>query len=1058
MGLDNFPISLFSDIDENQLTALPDGIGQLSKLDSLEIAGKQLSALPDGIGQLSNLSALDIGHNQLSALPDWIGQLSNLWSLSIGFNQLSALPDRIGQLSNLFSLDMWVNNQLSALPDRIEELSNLSALNITGNQLSTLPDWIGQLSNLTSLSIGGNQISALPDGIGQLSNLSSLSIGFIEFSTLPDGIGQLSNLSSLSIGFNQLSALPDWIGQLSNLSSLNIGGNQLSALPDGIGQLSNLSSLSIGGNQLSALPDGIEQLSNLSSLDIYNNQLSALPDGIEQLSNLSSLNIRNNQLSALPDWIGQLSNLSSLDITGNQLSALPDGIGQLSNLSSLSIGFNQLSALPDWIGQLSNLSSLSIGGNQLSALPDGIGQLSNLSSLNIRNNQLSALPDWIGQLSNLSSLDIRNNQLSALPDGIGQLSNLSSLDIGGNPLSALPDWIGQLSNLSSLDIRNNQLSTLPDWIGQLSNLSSLDISYNKLSALPDWIGQLSNLSSLDIRNNQLSALPDWIGQLSNLSFLRIDENPLIDPPIEIAKQGIEAIRNYFEEKKKVGSEKVYEAKLLIVGEPGAGKTSLQRKLLNVNSPLPEKDESTKGIDIADWPYAYENDEITIHIWDFGGQQILKATHSFFMNRGAVFVLLADSRSDNTDYFDWLYRIETFAGDSPVILVHNEHDDRPKEINMNQLSQRFPEIQSPLRCNLAKVKIEERGNEFSEVVNKIQYEISRLDVMGQELPKSWVSIRNKLVKIADDGKFFISKEKFLSICETSAIDRKKAKFISQYLHDIGAILHFQDDPILEHVVIIQPEWATDAVYQLIEDVKILKNYGRFAFNDLNSIWTKECYQDQYHTLIQLMKNFQLCYEIPSQKGNYILPQLLRYQPQEYSWDGEGNLFIEYVYPDYYLTDIMTRFIVNSHDLIENHDFVWRNGVVLAKDEQRAEIVADENRQRIKVRISGDFKNNLLVTIMDIFRKIHKDYSKMKVELKVPCNCEKCSMTLNPKLFDYEELLAYLKMNITKTWCSNSGELIDIQELIDYYIPNQYKENKNKNDQYDDISYQPPVEFS
>ena len=887
---------------------------------------------------------------------------------------------------------------------------------------------------------------------------TELNLQYLLLEEVPPSLGELVQLEKLELNDNQLTTLPDWIGQLSNLSSLYIDSNQLSALPDRIGQLSNLSSLNISYNQLSALPDWIGQLSNLSSLNIRNNKLSALPDWIGQLSNLSSLNICNNQLSALPDWIGQLSNLSSLNIRNNKLSALPDWIGQLSNLSYLNIRNNKLSALPDWIGQLSNLSYLDIGSNQLSALPDGIGQLSNLSSLNIRNNKLSSLPDGIGQLSNLFSLDISGNQLSALPDWIGQLSNLSSLDIRNNKLSALPDWIGQLSNLSYLDIGSNQLSALPDGIGQLSNLSYLDISGNQLSSLPDGIGQLSNLFSLDISGNQLSALPDGIGQLSSLSSLRIDENPLIDPPIEIAKQGIEAIRNYFEEKKKAGSEKVYEAKLLIVGEPGAGKTSLQRKLLNINSPLPEKDESTKGIDIADWPYVYENHEITIHIWDFGGQQILKATHSFFMNRGAVFVLLADSRSDNTDYFDWLYRIETFAGDSPVILVHNEHDDRPKEINMNQLSQRFPEIQSPLRCNLAKVKIEERGNEFSEVVNKIQYEISRLDVMGQELPKSWVSIRNKLVKLADDGKFFISKEKFLSICETSAIDRKKAKFISQYLHDIGAILHFQDDPILEHVVIIQPEWATDAVYQLIEDVKILKNYGRFAFNDLNSIWTKECYQDQYHTLIQLMKNFQLCYEIPSQKGNYILPQLLRYQPQEYSWDGEGNLFIEYVYPDYYLPDIMTRFIVNSHDLIENHDFVWRNGVVLAKDEQRAEIVADENRQRIKVRISGDFKNNLLVTIMDIFRKIHKDYSKMKVELKVPCNCEECSMTLNPKLFDYEELLAYLKKNITKIWCSNSGKLIDIQELIDYYIPNQYKENKNKNDQCDDISYQPPVEFS
>ncbi len=837
--------------------------------------------------------------------------------------------------------------------------------------------------------------------------------------------------TELNLQFLLLEEVPPSLGELVQLKKLELSNNNLTTLPDGIRKLSNLSSLNILNNQLSALPDWIGQLSNLSSLNIAGNQLSALPDWIGQLSNLSSLDIRSNQLSALPDWIRKLSNLSSLDIGFNQLSALPDGIGQLSNLSSLSIARNQLSALPDGIGQLSNLSSLNIAGNQLSALPDGIKKLSNLSSLNIAGNQLSALPDGIGQLSNLSSLNISYNKLSALPDGIRQLSNLSSLNISYNKLSALPDRIRKLSNLSSLNIRNNKLSALPDGIRKLSNLSSLNIRNNKLSALPDGIGQLSNLSSLNIRNNKLSALPDGIGQLSNLSSLYIDENPLIDPPIEISEQGIEAIRNYFEEKKKVGSEKVYEAKLLIVGEPGAGKTSLQRKLLNINTPLPKKDESTRGIDVVDWLYVYENHKTNIHIWDFGGQQILKATHSFFMNRGAVFVLLADSRSDNTDYFDWLYRIETFAGNSPVIIVHNEHDDRPKEINMNQLSQRFPEIQTPLSCNLAKVKMEERGKEFQVVLKKIQDELSKLDVMGQELPKSWVSIRNDLENQATTGKFYITKEQFLSICETYAIDREKAKFISKYLHDIGAILHFQNDPILEHLVIIQPEWATDAVYQLIEDATIQKNYGRFIFNDLNDIWKEEYYQEQYHALIQLMKNFQLCYEIPTQKENYILPQLLRYQPKEYSWDGKGNLFIEYVYPDYYLPDIMTRFIVNNHDLIENHDYVWRNGVVLIKDGQRAEVVADENRQRIKVRVSGDFKNNVLVTIMDTFRKIHKDYPKMKVEIKVPCNCEQCVSSTEPTLFDLQFLKTRLKNRRFRVECKKPPYFeIKIQELIEY----------------------------
>ncbi len=895
----------------------------------------------------------------------------------------------------------------------------------------------------TELDLRSLRIENLPEKLFFLSNLSSLDISFNKLTFLSEKIELLSNVTSLKIHGNILDSLPKNINKLKNLSYLDIGFNKLTSIPFNINQLSKLSYLDIGLNNLLLIPDCIGELSKLHTLNICNNELHDLPESIVKLSNLKYLDIHKNKLSSLPKKIFELFNLTYLDISQNNLISLPEEFNKLINLSKLSLRENKFISLPSTITQLKNLYELDISFNKLTSLPDDIGNLSNLKYLYIRGNYLTLLPDSIGNLSNLPNFSIDFNKLTSLPDSIGNLSNISTLSIRGNNIIFLPDTICQLTNLSSLNLSNNQLTSIPDNIHNLSNLTHLDIGGNNLISIPETIGQLKKLSYLNVRKNQLKSLPDTISKLSNLRSIIVYDNPLINPPIEVVKQGIEAIRNYFEEKTK-GFDKVFEAKLLIVGEPGAGKTSLQRKLLNIHSLLPEKEESTKGIDIVDWNYTYKNQRIKIHIWDFGGQQILKATHSFFMNHGAVFVLLADSRSDNTDYFDWLYRIETFAGHSPVILVHNELDDRPKEININQLSQRFSEFKMPLRCNLAKVKQEDRGDEFNEVVKKIQYEISKLDVMGQELPSSWISIRNELVNLATTGNFFISKVNFISICEHFDVNYENSKFISQYLHAIGAILHFQDDPILNHLVIIQPEWATDAVYKLIENITIQQNYGRFSFDDLNGIWEKECYQDQYHALIQLIKNFQLCYEIPSQQRNYILPQLLPYQPQEYSWDGKGNLLIEYVYPDYYLTDIMTRFIVNSHDLIENHDFVWRNGVVLSKGEQRAEIMSDENRQRIKIRISGDFKYNLLITIMDTFDKIHKDYPKMKIEIKVPCNCNHCKISLEPTFYDLQYLRTRLKNRRFRVECKNPPYYtVDIQDLIEYLgsyeILETYEEN-------------------
>ena len=52
-------------------------------------------------------------------------------------------------------------------------------------------------------------------------------------------------------------------------------------------------------------------------------------------------------------------------------------------------------------------------------------------------------------------------------------------------------------------------------------------------------------------------------------------------------------------------EYVFEAKLILVGEPEAGKTSLVKKLLDPESPLNKEEPLTKGIDIMQWIFPYK---------------------------------------------------------------------------------------------------------------------------------------------------------------------------------------------------------------------------------------------------------------------------------------------------------------------------------------------------------------------------------------------------------------------------------------------------------------------
>jgi len=287
-----------------------------------------------------------------------------------------------------------------------------------------------------------------------------------------------------------------------------------------------------------------------------------------------------------------------------------------------------------------------------------------------------------------------------------------------------------------------------------------------------------------------------------------------------------------------------------------------------------------------------------------------------------------------------------------------------------------------------------------------------------------------LELVRDGINYIPLYKFFEICE--GFDEKGALILSQYLHDIGVVLHFQDDPILCHIVIINPEWGTGAVYKAIDTPSVMRNHGKFCRNDLPMIWADDQYQGKFDVLLQLMKNFQLCYEIPSDQGRYILPQLLPYQPVDYQWDGKNNLVVEYRY-SYYIKNIIIRFIVNSNEYIEDHDrTVWQNGVVLTNKEYgaRAEIVVDEVNRLIRIKVSGAFKKEFLAIIMDRMLSVHEAYSpKLSYETMVPCNCSECKNNEKPYLYKLNDLHRFMEKGIETIQCYNSFELVYVAPMIE-----------------------------
>ncbi|MBP5973231.1 leucine-rich repeat domain-containing protein [Brasilonema sp. CT11] len=753
-----------------------------------------------------------------------------------------------------------------------------------------------------------------------------------------------------------------------------------------------------------------------TELDLSGNELTVLPPSIGKLTQLKKLILGKYELNDAGKIVGTIA---------NNLSALPAEIGQLDHLEELQVVDNRLSCLPAEIGQLTNLQSLDLCFNRLSALPAEIVQLTKVQSLNLSNNQLSALPAEIGQLTKVQTLNLSSNQLSALPAEIGQLTNLQSLHLSYNQLSALPAEIGQLTNLQSLHLRINQLSALPAEIVQLTNLQSLHLSYNQLSALPAEIGQLTNLQTLDLWGNQLNSLPKEIGRLTKITDLRLDDNPLTSLPPEIRTKESRAILEFYRQQLEQETDYLYEAKLLIVGEGGAGKTTLAKKIQDQNYQLQQDEISTEGIDVIQWKFPFSTDrEFQVNIWDFGGQEIYHTTHQFFLTKRSLYVVVADTRKEDTDFYYWLKVVELQSDNSPLLIIKNEKQERKREINERELRHQFTNFKETLTTNLAT----NRG--LPEILKNIKSYIQNLPHVGTELPKTWVKVREAL---EHDSREYISLEEYLTICQKYGFTTNKDKFqLSGYLHDLGVCLHFQDDDLLRKTVILKPTWGTDAVYKVLDNSQVIENLGQFDRNDLAKIWHDNKYTDMRSELLQLMIKFKLCYKIPNRPDNlpdtYIAPQLLCANQPDYTWDETNNLILRYEY-DFMPKGILTRFIVETHFWIEQQKLVWKNGVVLSKDQTRAEVIENYNQREIKIRVAGNRKKELLAVVTHELEKIHQSFERLKYETFVPCNCSSCQGSQTPYAYPLDALHKRLKAGRKQIECEKSFQMVDVRKLID-----------------------------
>ncbi len=532
-----------------------------------------------------------------------------------------------------------------------------------------------------------------------------------------------------------------------------------------------------------------------------------------------------------------------------------------------------------------------------------------------------------------------------------------------------------------------------------SNARSLDLGGLGLMTLPPEIGNLTGLTGLSLFDNQFTALPESLRGLKTLTELYLHGNdPLGIPPEVLGPTWREVVSGkspakpadildyYF--RIRAARRPLNEAKLILVGRGGVGKTSLVNRLLFNRFDKDEK--KTEGIRISGWKLRLRGSEdVRLNLWDFGGQEIMHATHQFFLTQRSLYLLVLEGRqgAEDADAEYWLKLIESFGAESedevsPVIVVLNKSAENPFDLNRRALRQKYPFIRDFIATDCAE------GAGMNELRTAIDRETDQLKHLRAAFPASWFTVKDALSKLTEGRvrKSFLTFDEYRALCaEHGEKDHGAQDSLATHLHNLGIALNYKDDPRLRDMHVLNPHWVTNGIYKILNSPLLNRQNGEIRLGDAAQILNPPEYPRNMHRfLFDLMKKFQLCFSYPDDDTHYLIPELLDKQEADEAaqFNPTECLNFEYRYP-ILPEGLLPRFIVRTHGLSTGLPR-WRTGVILAFEGNRALVKADVQDKRVFIAVSGPAagRRRLLAVIRSNFDGIHGDISKLRPEAMVP----------------------------------------------------------------------------
>jgi GTPase SAR1 family protein len=492
-------------------------------------------------------------------------------------------------------------------------------------------------------------------------------------------------------------------------------------------------------------------------------------------------------------------------------------------------------------------------------------------------------------------------------------------------------------------------------------------------------------------------------------------------PDEIKAEGA-AVAGRYLERLSGKIEQLNEARIIILGEKGAGKTSLARRLLNIDTPMPNEFESTEGVVTSLWRFpGKDGADVNAHVWDFAGHSITHAVHRCFMSARCLYIYVYNGRIErDNDPAYWLEQIRIHGGDSPVLFLINEKDNHRADIAEKTLKDDYPSIVGYYRVDIGNDEDKTKLKEFRQTVMDT---VSRNPSWNnQVVSMEAYKIKNKLREHFNKIKApHIKRDEFDEIAKGCGASAERIEDILNDLNTLGICLWYNKAEMEDfNMLVLNPDWITNGIYRIINQSynerthilttskgkEILKNDKRYEYP-----------QEKVAYLFKLMRLYELAFF--NDIDNIFIPGILpvdRPDGLPVFDDPRDRLTMSFVVEKALPPSIAARIIVQHSDEIFDEKLLWRKGAVLKyKDSDTFARIIEENRS-INICVKGTEKKAYIASLRETIKGIFDDYKVIKPDLEyevfLPKDIEKSELSSQleskkPKMVPEEDIIGYLQ---------------------------------------------------